>query len=120
MVWAYNYLRISPAVDIIVRRFQTKIVGPYWPPERRIVGRGYLDLPFPFDEMLTPPFQIEVRWSLEHLLGYLHTWSATQRFVTANERDPVELVESDLEHVWRNPAEKKLAIWPLTVRMGRA
>ncbi len=119
-VWAYNYLRISVPVDAIVRRFHDDVVGPYWPPERRMVGRGYRDLPFPFDEIATPPFQIEVRWSLEHLLGYLRTWSATQRFVAANERDPVELVESDLEQAWRNPAEKKLAIWPLTVRLGRA
>lgn len=119
-VWAYNYLRLSPEVDALVRRFHDEIVGPYWPPERKIVGRGYRDLPFPFDEMATPAFQIEVRWSLEHLLGYLRTWSGTQRFVAANGRDPVELVESDLERVWGNPAKKKLAIWPLTVRLGRA
>ena len=85
-----------------------------------MVGRGYRDMPFPFHEIETPAFQIEVLWSLEHLLGYLRTWSATQRFVAANERDPVELVESDLERAWGKPTERKLAIWPLTVRLGRA
>ena len=119
-VWAYNYLRLSPTVDALVRRFHDEIVGPYWPPERKIVGRGYRDLPFPFDEMPTPAFQIEVRWSLDHLLGYLRTWSATQRFVTENKRDPVGRIESELGRAWGNPAEKKLAIWPLTVRLGCA
>ena len=52
-------------------------------------------------------FRSNVRWSLAHLLGYLRTWSATQRFVAANERDPVELVESDLERAWGNPTEKE-------------
>jgi SAM-dependent methyltransferase len=117
--WAYNYLRISPEVDPLVRRFHDEIVGPYWPPERKLVGRGYRELPFPFEEIETPAFQIEVRWSLAHLLGYLRTWSATQRFLAANERDPVELVASDLARAWGNPAAEKLAIWPLTVRMGR-
>jgi SAM-dependent methyltransferase len=119
-VWTYNLLHISAAVDGIVARFHDEVVGPYWPPERKIVRRGYRDLPFPFDEIATPAFQIELRWSLEHLLGYLRTWSATQRFFAANERDPMELVESDLERAWGNPAEEKLAIWPLTVRLGRA
>jgi SAM-dependent methyltransferase len=119
-VWTYNLLHVSAAVDGIVRRFHDEVVGPYWPPERKIVRRGYRDLPFPFDEIATPAFQIELRWSLERLLGYLRTWSATQRFFAANERDPVELVESDLEQAWGNPAEEKLAIWPLTVRLGRA
>jgi SAM-dependent methyltransferase len=118
-VWAYNYLRISPEVDALVRRFHDEIVGPYWPPERKLVGRGYRELPFPFEEIETPAFQIEVRWSLAHLLGYLRTWSATQSFMAAKQRDPVELVASDLEQAWGNPAEEKLAIWPLTVRMGR-
>jgi SAM-dependent methyltransferase len=119
-VWTYNLLHISAAVDGIVERFHDEVVGPYWPPERKIVRRGYRDLPFPFDEIATPAFQIELRWSLEHLLGYLRTWSATQRFFAANERDPVELVESELEQAWGNPAEEKLAIWPLTVWLGRA
>ena len=118
-VWAYNYLLLSPEVDPLVRRFHDEIVGPFWPPERKLVGRGYRELPFPFDEIETPAFQIEVRWSLAHLLGYLRTWSATQRFLAAQERDPVELVESDLEQAWGNPAEDKLAVWPLTVRLGR-
>ena len=119
-VWACNYLRLSPAVDELVRRFHDEIVGPYWPPERKIVGRAYRDLRFSFEEIEAPPFQIKVRWSLEHLLGYLRTWSATQRFVAANKRDPVELIESDIERAWGNLAERKLALWPSTVRLGRA
>jgi len=119
-VWAYNYLRLSPEVDALVRHYHDEIVGPFWPPERKLVGRGYREMPFPFHEIEAPEFQIEVHWSLTHLLGYLRTWSATQRFVAANGRDPVELVESDLEGAWGNPTERKPAIWPLTVRLGRA
>jgi SAM-dependent methyltransferase len=118
-VWAYNYLRIALEVDPLVRRFHDEIVGPYWPPERKLVGSGYRELPFPFQEIQTPEFQIEVRWSLAHLLGYLRTWSATQGFMAANRRDPVELIESQLDQAWGNSAEEKLAIWPLTVRIGR-
>lgn len=118
--WAYNELRISPEIDAIVRRFHDDVVGPYWPPERKTVGRGYRHLPFPFQEIWAPPFQIEVRWSLPQLLGYLRTWSATQRFIAAHDRDPVDLIAADLGRVWGDAAEERSAVWPLTARVGRA
>jgi SAM-dependent methyltransferase len=119
-VWAYNYLRISPEIDPIIKNYHDEIVGPFWPPERRLVGVGYRELPFPFNEIATPTFEIAVQWSFPHLVGYLRTWSATQRFMRANEQDPVQLIEADLARAWRNPAEKRLATWPLTLRLGRA
>lgn len=118
-VWAYNDLRIARAVDAIVKHFHDDVVGPFWPPERKIVGRGYLALPFPFHEIETPPFEIEVQWSLEQLLGYLRTWSATERFRAAGRDDPVAALTPDLTKAWGNPSDVKRAIWPLTVRVGR-
>jgi SAM-dependent methyltransferase len=119
-VWAYNELRVSPEVDALVRHFHDEIVGPYWPAERTIVGRGYLDLPFPFEELPAPAFQIEVRWSLGQLLGYLRTWSATQRYIAASAHDPVDLIAIDLGRAWGAPQRQRIAIWPLTIRLGRA
>lgn len=117
--WAYNELGIDPPVDFIVRRFHDEIVGPFWPPERKLVGEGYRNFPFPFEELAAPAFQIEVSWSLKQLLGYLRTWSATQRFLQANGRDPVALIEEELTAAWGG-AEKRVACWPLTLRIGRA
>ncbi len=99
-VWAYNYLRVSPEVEAVLRHFHDEVVGPYWPPERQMVGRGYLDLPFPFEEIESPEFQIEVRWTLAHLLGYLRTWSATHRFMAAKGCDPVELIAEEVRMAW--------------------
>ncbi|HEY2802168.1 MAG TPA: class I SAM-dependent methyltransferase [Chthoniobacterales bacterium] len=118
-VWTYDELRISLEVDAIVRRFHDQVVGPFWPAERKLVGRGYQELRFPFEEIAAPPFQIEDHWSRDRLLGYLRTWSATQQFLAANGRDPVALIEDDLVHAWGEPKER-LAAWPLTVRIGRA
>ena len=118
-VWAYNYLRISPEVEAVLRHFHDEVVGPYWPPERQTVGRGYLDLPFPFEEIESPPFRIEAQWTLEHLLGYLGTWSATHRFMAAQGKDPVDLIAEDLARAWGNASEPRLVSWPLTTRIGR-
>jgi ubiquinone/menaquinone biosynthesis C-methylase UbiE len=118
--WTYGHLRVSPEVDAVVRCYHDEIVGPFWPPERKTVGSAYRDLPFPFDEIETPQFQIEVHWSREHFFGYLRTWSATQRFLVANGRDPVDAIAGCLAKEWNDSNAKRRVIWPLTIRAGRA
>lgn len=118
--WAYNYLRVSPEVEAVVRHYHDEIVGPYWPPERKIVGRGYLKLPFPFREIEHPEFQIEVEWSLEQMLGYLRTWSATQRFIAVKGGDPMELIADQLARAWGQAKGKRRVTWPLALRIGHA
>ena len=119
-VWTYEHFRVSPAIDALVRHYCDNVVGSYWPPERKLVGPAYLDLPFPFPEIETPEFQMEARWSREHLLGYLRTWSATQRFMAAIGEDPLDLIAHDLTQAWGNSVEERLVIWLLTTRIGRA
>ena len=53
-VWTYGLLRINPAVDAVIQRLYTDIVGAYWPPERRHVEDGYRALAFPFDAIEPP------------------------------------------------------------------
>lgn len=119
-VWAYTHLQIAPEIDAVVRHFYNDVVGPFWPPERRFVESGYRELPFPFLEIKPPPFQIEVWWTLEHLFGYLRTWSATQRYLAEHKTDPVDQITAELENAWGDPAEERLVLWPLTTRIGRA
>ena len=119
-VWAYNYLRVSPDIDAVLRRFHDEIVGPFWPPERKLVGHGYRDLPFPFEEIAVPELWIETRWTVAHLLGYLHTWSAAQRYQAEKGRDPLALIENELVALWGDPEAERLGVWPLVVRLGRA
>jgi len=112
---AYKLATVSPSVDVVVNRYYSDVVGPYWPDERRLVEK-FEELPFGFTEMETPAFEMMAQWSVEQLLGYLRTWSATQRFTAAEKRDPLEQVESDLRAAWGD--EERRVIWPLTVRVG--
>src|SRR6266496_3944200 len=75
---AYNLLHVEPAIDEVVNRYYYEVVGPFWPPERKLV-ENFADLPFPFHKVDAPKFEMTAQWSLDHLLGYLGTWSATQR-----------------------------------------
>ncbi|HEY2627043.1 MAG TPA: class I SAM-dependent methyltransferase [Candidatus Udaeobacter sp.] len=115
---AYRFLHITPAVDDLVnRRYYSEIVGPFWPAERALI-MNFEEIPFPFPEQETPAFEMKVDWTLDHLLGYLRSWSATQRFIAANRRDPLEEVAAELGAAWGDTKQPRRVIWPLTLRVG--
>jgi SAM-dependent methyltransferase len=114
--WAYKLATVSPAIDAIAGRYYSDVVGSYWPAERVLVEK-FEDLPFGFERIETPSFEMRAEWKVEQLLGYLGTWSATQRFMAAEQRDPLEEIEAELQEAWGEDVRR--VVWPLTVRAGR-
>jgi hypothetical protein len=94
------------------------VVGQFWPPERELVEK-FAELPFPFREIDAPKFEMTAHWNLDHLLGYLRTWSSTQRFIAAKGADPLEQITDDLRSTWGEPGQARSVTWPLTIRIGR-
>lgn len=118
-IWTYVSFEISPRVDAIVRDFYNRVVGPFWPPERRHVEQRYQSIEFPFDEFAAPPFQIEQEVTLDDVAGYIRTWSATRAFIKQHQQDPVDGLLRDLSLAWGAPQHQQMARWPLAMRVGR-
>jgi SAM-dependent methyltransferase len=114
---AYNLLHIDSAIDEVVNRYYYEVVGAFWPPERRLVEQ-FADLPFPFPGIDALKFEMIAHWNLDHLLGYLRTWSSTQRFIAARGYDPLEQIIDDLRIIWGPPEQMRKVTWPLTLRIG--
>ena len=117
--WSYSLFRISPSIDRVVDRFYTEVVGPFWPVERKFVDDKYQSIAFPFREFTSPTFNMEVKWSFKHLLGYMGTWSSVQKFREKNKADPLESFARDLQQVWGRPEKEKRIRWPINMRVGR-
>lgn len=118
--WAYGMNVVEgDAVNHLVQDFYSNTVGPYWPPERKLVEEGYRTIPFPFEEIPTPTFRMQVRWTLDQLLGYFSTWSATNRCIKATGRNPLEALSANLGRVWGDPGSTRPVFWPLSLRVGR-
>jgi len=114
---AYNLLHVEPAIDEVVNRYYYEVVGPFWPPERKLVEQ-FADLPFPFHKVNVPKFEMTAQWNLDHLLGYLQTWSSTQRFIAANASDPLEQIIDELRAAWGDSQQTRNVNWPLVLRIG--
>jgi SAM-dependent methyltransferase len=118
-LWCYEVFTVpDPRIQSACDFFYNEVLGEFWPPERRIVEAGYSSFDFPFEELQTPQFEMSVEWTLEQLLGYLSSWSATSRYLKANGRSPIPELEEILRPLW---LEGRLKVsWPLSLRVGRS
>ena len=117
--WTYTLLQGEPELNALVEDFYRNTIGPWWPPERRWVDLGYREMPFPFEEIPAPAFEIRLEWTLEDLLAYLRTWSATQRYIKERGDDPCVELGTRLRTVWPDPQAVKPIVWPIALRCGR-
>lgn len=116
--FTYDLCRVDAAVDAVIDPFYRDVIGPYWPPERAHVDAGYRTLPFPIPALPAPSFQIAESWSLDHVVGYLGTWSAVSAYRREKGSDPIASIAGPLREAW-GPAAEKRVTWRLTLRAGR-
>ena len=115
---AYRFFHITPEIDELVNhRYHDGVVGPFWPPERALIQK-FEALPFPFPEIDVPRFEMTAEWNLDQLIGYLRSWSATQRFVATTGRNPLDEIGGDVEKAWGERQKTKRIVWPVTLRVG--
>jgi ubiquinone/menaquinone biosynthesis C-methylase UbiE len=117
-LWSYALAKITPEVDAVVLELYEGVLGPYWEKERRLVEEGYRSVKLPFAEIKPPAFEMRIEWSLEHLVGYLGTWSALQTYIKKNGSNPLEEYFPRLESAWGS-TPKRVATWDLALRVGR-
>ena len=119
-IWGYAHFEIEPTIDQIIVKEFLEPIDQFWASGNRLVMNGYRDLAIPFKEIHnTPPFKIQVEWTLTQLSAYLRTWSAVKRFISELGADPVEGLESKLEAVWGAPEIVRAVTMPLFFRASR-
>lgn len=118
------------AASTVLRSFHED-VGRYWPERRKLVEEGYASLELPWSTE-RHRFTMEASWTLDDMLGYLGTWTATKRCAEREGRDPVAELRSDLTAAWRSPdagaapgieddaTPKRRVVWPIDLMWARA
>ncbi len=118
--WSYGMIVVTnDATNDCLQHFYHHVIGPYWPSERHHVENGYRDLAFPFERIKTPNLTMNVEWTLNQLLGYLRSWSASARYHAATGIDAVDELSHQLITTLPTPAESIEVQWPLSILAGR-
>ena len=114
---SYAVCTVTAEIDSVVDSLYTGLLDSYWPPERVMVEQGYAGIELPGSplDLGTPAMRAD--WSVEDMLGYLRTWSASKRYQKDRGADPVSLIAELLAAAWGS--EIRTVKWPLAVRASR-
>lgn len=116
-VFAYAHSRVSPEIDPVVRHHHDVTLGHYWPHEHHLIHDGYSSIALPIDELAPPPFEMREEWTLEKYIGFLRSWSATQRLIAARGEEPILHFERELAAAWGTALRREVT-WPMFIRAG--
>ena len=116
--WAYDWSRVTPAVDFALERHLLVKIRPSWPEQVNRMQSGFMQMPFPFAPVTLPPVKIEVAWTLEQYLAYVETWSATRAYIAEHGRAAMDESGSAMREAW-GAAGVRTVTMPLHVRCGR-
>lgn len=116
VVLGYGNIRTDhEAVQKWIEQLYRGILNDYWDPERKYIDEKYQTIPFPFEEIACPEFQIRDTWNREQLLGYLNTWSAVKHYTDKHQQNPIEAILDQL------PAFDLIRItFPILMRAGKS
>ena len=101
-----------------VIQLYTETLNGFWDAERSYIDEHYQSIPFPFDEIIMPSFQIELAWTGQQLWDYLNTWSALKHYRAKNSNDP--LYEFKAFFALDDHANQVFELkFPIFLRLGR-
>lgn len=115
---SYGVLRLDTDLHERFSRFYQEEIGPYWPPERKLVDSGYSTIEFPFAEIASPSLEIRLNWNLTELLGYISTWSAVRRALEEKRETVLESFATDFAKAWGGLDVRRPVTWPINMRIG--
>lgn len=114
--WCYGHCSVAAEVDGLLRDIYTS-VDDYWPPERDIVENKYSDIVLPLAEITCPSYSMKTEWTVQQIMAYIRTWSASQAAVRETGNDPLAGFAVELERQWGS--QSRTVVWPITLRAGR-
>ena len=118
-VWTYHLPIIDPEIDAWLEHFYRVTLAGYWPERIRYLDQRYRTLPFPFDEIQPPAFEMEATWNANQLIGFLASWSAVKKLIEVRGVSAFEKSIGELEHIWEKKTKGYKLRWPLHLRIGK-
>lgn len=117
-IWGYTLPQISAAIDDVVRTYYHDVVGAWWDPARKHVDEEYQNIHFPFDTVENERFFIDLSWSLYELVGYITSWSATQKYMHATKQNPIPALTEQLGKLVGDHSKMPVR-FPVFLKLGR-
>lgn len=113
----YDKLRIGDKLNPIIDDIYHEMFGDFFNNCRKFIYTHYSNIPFPFEEIETPKFEINATWDLNHLEGFFHSWAPVQKLKNDQGIDPVPSFLEKISKYWKGG--KKEISFPIFLRLGK-
>lgn len=117
-VIGYGMIRISPLLNPIIDSLYEEAFQQYFNENRTYLDQHYKTIPFPFEEIPSPTFEIAYEWSLDKLSGYFNSWSAIQKIKSEHGHNPTDETISKLKAKLSEPNAIPVS-FPVFLRLAR-
>jgi SAM-dependent methyltransferase len=106
----------DPRVAEVFQGIREKL-QPYFPSGRELVDDGYRSVLFPFVPVSISQIEFTRQCDLDWLLGYIGSWSATQKYLAIG--GSLDVAAAELSGAWGDSTQAKELGWEFNVRVGR-
>jgi SAM-dependent methyltransferase len=117
--WTYHVARVDAPLDVILWRLYEEVLGPYYPPNVRLVDDGFAGIELPGREIPAPPFFATVRWNAGQVAKFAASWSAVPAYIAATNRNPIPELEAEVVAAFGGPDVVRTLRFPLYIRASR-
>ncbi len=118
--WGYGKLLTEPAIEQFTDAFQFQLLKDYWAPQINILEQRYESIPFPFERIEAPKFEMRIALTFEQLIGYLVSFSATQRYSKEKGEGELQQLFNQIKQNWGDLTQLKPVRWEVFMKVGRA
>ncbi len=118
--WGYTHLHTDAPVQKLTDHIHNELLKDYWAPQIGILTRHYADIPFPFEPVQPPRFEISQALTFEQLIGYMVSWSATQKYIKEKGQDELQRLFAEVRTAWGDLTQLKPVRWEVFMKAGRA
>lgn len=115
----YAWFYVDSAIDAAIEQALLRPMRPFWAPNNALLWDGYRSIPFPGEEIRIGQPAIHLDWSLDELMDYVLTWSATRALEEEQGDEPLRRARATLAQAWGDPGRKRHVVMPIQVRVAR-
>jgi SAM-dependent methyltransferase len=115
----YAWFYVDAGIDAAIEQALLRPMRSYWAANNELLWDGYRSIPFPGEEIRIGQPAIHLDWSLDELMDYVLTWSATRLLEAEQGGEPLRRARAALAEAWGDPARKRHVVMPMQVRVAR-
>ncbi len=114
--WGYSWIHHDAHTQTVLDEIIMPCLHDLWHPRNRLLWDRYEDIAFPFTMIDTPRFSIVRDWSLDELMAYIRSWSASQVYIASHGDAFLAEAREKLDLIWDTyPRPMR---WDIVLKIG--